>query len=366
MIRVLQVIGGLNRGGAETMIINLYRAINHDEIQFDFVIHDITQDAYIKEIQALGGRIFVFPKFTGKNVIAYRRHWRKFLGQHPEYKILHSHIRSYAVVFLPIAKKMGLKTIVHSHSTSNGNGIKSKIKAVLQKPLTKQADYLFACSEISGKWLFGEDGIKQDNYFMIKNAIDAERYRFNLEVREKVRKQLGISNQTVYGHVGRLSEPKNHGFLLQVFQEIHHRNANTVLLIVGSGELESEINNTVKQYNLSDCVKLLGSRSDIPELMQAMDIFLFPSLWEGLPVTVVEAQAAGLPCLVSDAVTKEVFLSDAVQYLPITEGINVWVEKALSIRNRFVNATDEVIRKGFDINSTARWLTDFYRGILNE
>lgn len=366
MIRVLQVIGGLNRGGAETMIINLYRAVNHDEIQFDFIIHDERQNAYIDEIKSMGGRVFTFPKFTGKNIVSYRKHWHDFLVEHSEYRIVHSHVRSYAVVFFPVAKKLGLTTIVHSHSTSNGSGVKGKIKNFMQLPLRWQADYLFGCSEISGKWLFGNSAVKKENYYTIKNAIDVERYRFNEVIRNQMRENLGVNGLRVYGHVGRLSEPKNHMFLLDVFKEIHKRDEKTVLLIAGSGELKSLIEKKIRDEGLFDCVRMLGARNDIPELMQAMDVFLFPSLWEGLPVTVVEAQAAGLPCYVSDTVTKEVHLSEAVQYLPITDGTDVWADRTINVCERYPNAADDVIKNGFDIHATANWITEFYRSIVNE
>lgn len=367
MIRVLQVLGGLNRGGAETMVMNLYRALNHQEIQFDFIIHSQTQNDYREEIENLGGRVFVFPSFKIYNVIQYRNKWKKFLQEHPEYKILHSHVRSYASVFFPIAKKYGLKTIVHSHSTSNGSGLKSKVKNLLQKPLVRQSDYLFACSGISGKWLFGDKGIKQDNYYLVKNSIDVGKYRFNLNIRESYRKKLSIENKIVFGHVGRLSEPKNHKFLLKVFSEIVKKEKNAVLVIVGDGELRESIQKRIGELYLQDNVYLLGSRNDVANILQAMDVFLFPSLWEGLPVTVVEAQAAGLPCIISDTITEEVKLSSNVIYLPINEGTKVWTETALNmVDRRFPEDADLVVKAGFDVQTTAKWLTDFYRGLINE
>ena len=367
MIRVLQVLGGLNRGGAETMVMNLYRALDHKEIHFDFIIHSYTQNDYREEIENLGGRIFVFPTFKAYNAIQYRNKWNRFLNEHTEYKIVHSHVRSYASVFFPIAQKHGLKTIVHSHSTSNGFGIKSQIKNLLQKPLAKQSDYLFACSGISGKWLYGEKGVKQDNYYLVKNSIDVEKYRFDLNIRKCYRRDLAIENKIVFGHVGRLSEPKNHRFLLEVFMEIVRKENNAVLIIVGDGELKKIIQNQIEELCLQDNVYMLGSRNDVAEILQAVDVFLFPSLWEGLPVTVVEAQAAGLPCIISDTITEEVKLSPNVIYLPINKGTKIWTENALKmINSRYPESADLVVSAGFDVQTTAKWLTDFYRGLINE
>ncbi len=362
-MRVLQVLGGLNRGGAETMVMNLYRAVDKSRVQFDFIIHSPKENAYRQEIEALGGRVYVFPRLTAKNVRRYRRHWDTFLGEHPEYRILHSHVRSYAVVFLGIARRHGLTTIVHSHSTSNGSGAKARVKGLLQRPLRKRADYLFACSRISGEWLFGKRAVEAPNYRMIKNAIDTERYRVSAAVREQTRRALGVENAVVYGHVGRLSEPKNHPFLLRVFRELATENPDAVLLLVGEGGCRAAIEAQVKELGLEHRVILTGARSDVPQLLSAMDVFLFPSLWEGLPVTVVEAQVAGLPCLVSDTVTEEVAVSAAVTYLPIDRGTACWVEAARAAVGKRFDVIDDIRRAGFDVHRSAEELTEFYGSI---
>lgn len=366
MMRVLHVLGGLNRGGAETMVMNLYRTIDRGKVQFDFIIHNNMYDDYRGEIEKMGGKIFVFPIFKGYNSIQYKRVWKTFLTNHPEYKIVHSHVRSYASVFLPIAKKYGLKTIVHSHSTSNGSGLKSIVKYILQKPLVNQADYLFACSQISGEWLFGKKGIKKSNYYMVKNSIKVEKYRFSEATRDIYRNKLKLENKIAFVHIGRLSKAKNHSFLLKVFRKILDIESNAVLVIIGNGELKTQIENQIHDLSLEDNVYMLGAREDVASLLQAMDLLLFPSLWEGLPVTVVEAQASGLPCLVSNTVTQEVNLSSCVKYLPIDEGVDIWAESAIkNVNYRFPEAADLVISSGYDVNVTAKWLIDFYRGMLD-
>lgn len=362
-IRILHVIGGLNRGGAETMIMNLYKAIDKSKVQFDFVIHKADENDYISEIEALGGKVFVFPNFTGKNYFSYKRYWTIFLREHPEYKILHSHIRSYAIIFIKIAKNFGLKTIIHSHSTSNGRGIKAYIKNFLQLPIRWESDYLFACSKISGEWLFGEKAVNGENYRMVKNAINTDAYRLNLSIRSEYRSILNVNGKTVYGHVGRLSEPKNHRFLLKVYRDILKVEPESVLLLVGEGACRAQIETWIKELDISENVIMTGSRNDIPQLLGAMDVFLFPSLWEGLPMTVIEAQAAGLPCLISDKITSEVGISAAVQYLPIDQGTDCWVEGALrSVGKRF-SVIENIKQSGFDVSISAKELESFYKSL---
>lgn len=363
MIRVLHVLGGLNLGGAETMVMNLYRAIDRSQIQFDFIIHLQEHQAYEDEIREMGGRIYRFPKFSGKNIFEMRRIWKQFFLKHPEYKILHSHIRSYASVYIPIAKAAGLTTIVHSHSTSNGSGIASVGKAILQYPLRYQADYFFACSKEAGEWLFGKHIVQGEKYHMVPNAIDIEKYRVVPEIRKFYRKELGVENKRVFLHVGRLHPAKNHRFLLELFAAWVKENPDDVLLIVGEGGLRDEIEHIISELGILKSVIILGARNDVHKLMQAADCFLFPSLWEGLPVTVVEAQAAGLPCLVSANVTDDVFISPLTVKLPIDQGIECWISKMRELNYARMDVTADIQKAGFDVQVLARQMQEFYEGI---
>lgn len=364
-IRILQVLGGLNRGGAETMVMNLYRAIDKNLIQFDFVIHNEGERAYFDEINSLGGKIFIFKKFNPCGIGLYKKQWKKFFSEHPEYKIVHSHVRSYATFIFEIAHKYGLKTISHSHSTSNGKGFGAILKKIFQYPLRYQADYLYACSTEAGKWLFGKDAIKRPNYKMIKNAIDTKKFAFNDSVRMTYRKEMNLENKIVYGHVGRLAEPKNHRFLLNIFSALKKENKQAVLMLIGEGPYRNNVEKQIKELGLSDSVIMLGWRSDINNLLMAMDVFLFPSIWEGLPVAVIEAQAAGLPCLISDKVTTEVAVSEAVTYLSINHGVACWkaaAEKVVGIRYNVVN---QIKKAGFDVETSAAYLMSEYMGMLS-
>lgn len=360
-IRVLHILNAMNRGGAESMVMNLYRAVDRSIIQFDFIVHSEKKGEFNDEIEQLGGKIYVCPKFKGHNIFQYKLWWETFFREHKEYRILHSHIRSCASLYIPVAKKHGLKTIIHSHSTSNGKGFKSLAKKILQYPLRYQADYLVACSKEAGEWLFGKAYLRRGKYMIIPNAVDVKKFSLNENVRNDYRKQLGVEGKIVFGNVGRFHESKNHMFLLDVFSEIHRRNGNTVLMLVGDGYLRSVIENRIHQLGLDNSVILTGTRSDVPNLMQAMDVFLFPSLWEGLPVTLVEAQAAGLPCLVSDRITTDADISNLIHRLSIDD-VSKWADLALSPLVRH-DVSKEIKASGFDIKDSAKFLTTFYQKI---
>jgi len=365
-IRILHMIGSLNVGGSQSLIINLYKNIDRTKYQFDFVIDKPNETYYKNLIESMGGKIYVMPSFNGINFSQIRKSWKEFLLSHREYKILHSHVRSYASIYLPVAKKCGVKTIVHSHSTSNGSGIKSFAKKVLQYPLRFVSDYYFACSKESAKWLFGNRVSKSSKCVVLKNAINTEQYLLDEKIRSEYRNQLHIHNNLVYLHVGRLHESKNHMFLLDVFGALHKMNDETKLLIVGDGDLKEKIQNKICDLKLSDSVFLLGNRDDVPQLMMASDCFLFPSNWEGLPVTVVEAQASGLECFISDRITKEVQVSDLVHYLSIDNGIDIWIDSLKGFKYQKKDVREYIIDSGFDVRSTSNLLCDFYQRIVND
>lgn len=365
-MRILHMIGSLEMGGAQTMVMALYRSIDRTKTQFDFVIDSDVQSVFVDEIQELGGKIYSFPKFNGKNYGEVCSAWNVFFRNHPEYKILHSHVRSYASIFLPIAKSHGLKTMIHSHNTSNGKGIIAIAKKILQYPLRFQADYFFGCSEIAGQWLFGKKVIKSGRYFMLKNAVDIERFTYRQETRKRIRKELGIAeNDLVIGHIGRMHPQKNHKFLLDCFCEIAKQRNDAKLLLLGDGELRGDILAHIQHLDLEKRVLLLGIQKKPEEYLSAMDCMMLPSLHEGLPVVVVEAQANGLHCFVSDTVTKEVQLSHLVKYLPITEGTAPWVNAVLSCDYRHEDVATKIKAGGFCVKSTAQWLCDFYQSIVN-
>lgn len=357
MIRILQVVGGLNTGGAENLLMSIYRAIDRNEIQFDIIKHSKMPQFFDDEIRRLGGCIYSCPQYKGWNHMQYVKWWEEFFAKHTEYRIIHSHIRSTASIFLKIASKHGLVTIAHSHNTSNGKGISSFAKQYLQKSLAKNVDFRFACSEESGKWLFGENY----DFTIIKNGIDLRRFTFSEEARKNVRKELKISDDEILvGHIGRLNTQKNHLFLLDIFDEIYKHNSKAKLIMLGEGPLEAEILEKRESLQSKNAIQYLGVKGNTQDYYSAMDCFVLPSLWEGLPVALVEAQAEGLPCFVSNTITNEVKLSDELHYLPINLGTGIWKDTILANDLKRYDAKNRIIEAGFDINDTAEKLSQFY------
>jgi len=365
-IRVLQVLASLDRGGAETLIMNIYKKIDRSRVQFDFVVNEREREySYEKEIKELGGKIFYVPRFNIDNCLFYIRAWENLLSAHPEWRIIHGHYTSLAFIYLGIAKAQKRVTIAHSHTAGGDGSLKSYMKVLLQYPLRYIADYLFACSESAAKWMFGK---YYSSAYIINNAIDAKRFVFREDIRKLKRKELGIENKFVVGHIGRFQTPKNHNFLIDIFKIIHKRYNNSVLLLVGDGELRQSIEKKVNYLGLSNDVIFTGVRSDIPDLLQAMDVFVFPSLYEGFGIVVVEAQAAGLHCIVADTVPKEAFVTSLIESIPLTEKEEIWAERVLKYNNGYkrLNTYEEVKSKGYDIYETAKWLEEFYLNIWRE
>lgn len=359
MIRILHVLGALDRGGAETMVMNLYRKINRENVQFDFVIHTTKKCAYTDEIIRLGGQIYTVPRFKGTNIFNYIKAWKSFFEAHPEYHIVHGHMRSTASIYLGIAKQHGLYIIAHSHNTSSGNGISALVKDTLQFTLRYIADYYFACSEEAGEWLFGKRVVKSANFKVLANAIEVRKFQYNPRVREEVREQLGLNGKMVLGHVGRFHPQKNHNFLIQVFEEVHKIRPDSLLLLVGEGELKESVEKKVQQLSLSDSVIFLGERDDVHELLQAMDVFLFPSVYEGLGIVAIEAEAAGLKVICSQNIPKAVNIAREVYFLPLD--LSLWKKEILlsDVYERKSNA-ELIVKAGYDIETTSVWLERFY------
>ena len=357
MRRILQYIGSLDRGGAQSAIMNLYGEIDRGEWQFDFVTHDARPGELEQKVKELGGQVYHLPSLEEAGPFGFVAGWRRFLTKHDEWRVLHSHMRSTASLVLPAAKKAGMATIVHSHSTRNDGNAKVLVKAALQLPIRYQADFLVGCSSEAGRWLFGKRAFESDRYVYLPNAIDLGRYRFDEEKRAAMRSMLGIGDGLVFGHVGRLHESKNHDFLIEVFEGLRKRFPGSVLLLVGDGPLHAHIEGLIEKKGLADSVLMLGDRSDVPDLLQVMDAFLFPSRWEGLPVSVVEALASGLPCYISDTVTHDVDICNDVRRLPIDD-VNAWVE-AVNPKGRLDDG--KAIRiAGFDIHDSVRTLVGLY------
>lgn len=364
MMRILHVFGNLNRGGAESLIMSIYRNIDRTKIQFDFIVHTDKNSDFDKEINELGGKIYSVPKYNASNHLEYIKTWNSFFSEHPEYKVIHGHVRSTASIYLAIAKRHRLKTISHSHSTSSGTGLASIAKNVLQFPIRFISDYFFACSQDAGNWLFGKKICKKNNFYIVNNAIETEKYIYNSKTRNLIREEFDIKNKFVIGHVGSFQQAKNHNFLLEVFKEIHNLDNNSVLMLIGDGNLKEKILNKIDLLGLSDSVILTGVREDVSDLYQAMDIFVFPSIFEGLGIVLIEAQAAGLKSFVSESIPKEAFITNLAKSISINESPDYWAKRILSEKNYIrENTLQKIYKKQYDIKNVSEWLFEFYRKV---
>ena len=362
-IRILHVIGVMHHGGAETMIMNFYRHIDRTKVQFDFVENEGMFADYDEEIRALGGRIYHCPRYRGRNHFQYVAWWKQFLAEHGgEYKAVHGHIGSTAAIYLKLARDAGLYTIAHSHSISFFN-LKGVVYQMYAYPTRFIADYFFGCSTLAGITRYGRRVCKDPGKFkMLNNAIETERFAFNAEIRERMRRELGVADKTVIGHVGRFALPKNHVFLLEVFEQIHRANPDTCLLLVGDGELRGKIEEQAAQAGLTGSVIFAGVHNDVSPFYQAMDVFVMPSLFEGLPLTILEVQSSGLPCVISDKIPEECIQSTGlITIRSLEETAEQWaahiLERCTQPRE---DHSHEVRDNGFDIVQTAKWLENFY------
>lgn len=388
-IHVLHVLGGVGLGGAESRIMDLYRQMNREEIQFDFLVHDLAvrngflevrQDGgtekkqgkthghvrkpqfYDEEIQAMGGHIYVLPKFKVYNYFSYKRAVRDFFAAHREFQVVQGHMTSTAGIYLPIAKKSGVPVVAaHARNAGVVKGLKGLATRFFRRGLAGKADYCFACSALAGQDVFGGEAMNTGRVKIIHNAIDVERFTYDEKVRQEVRAQLGISDGLVLGHVGRFEYQKNHPYLMDVFAAVCRERQDARLLLLGEGVDKPAMEEKCRQLGIADRVRFLGNRRDAQRFYQAMDLFLLPSFFEGLPGVLVEAQAAGLRCIVSDTVTREAQATDLVTYLSIGEPPARWaaeIIKQADYDRR--NTAQEMRAAGFDVRTQAQGYRRFY------
>lgn len=360
-IRVLQVVTIMNRGGLETMLMNYYRKLDKSKIQFDFMTNRVERGHYDDEIEALGGKIYRLSPIKPGNYKKYFKELDNFFNKHKEYKVVHSHINENSGFVLKVAKKAGIECrIAHSHLSDLKFDYKYPFRVYARKNLKGNVSDYFACSERAGQWLFGKEISSLGKVTVLNNAVDTEKFKINNDIRDKVRMKLGVEEKKVIGHVGRFNPQKNHEFLIDVFNEVYKKDKNTVLLLVGDGYLKEKIKEKVKKLNLEQGVKFLGVREDIPELMQAMDLFLFPSQFEGLAVVMVEAQAAGLKVITSTGVTKESDITNNVEFIDLSKGAEYWANAVINSDFEKKDSINMMIKKGYDSTNNVKWLSNFY------
>ena len=364
-MRVLQVIGVMDRGGAETMVMNLYRAMDRKRIQFDFLVHEQREGDYDAEIERLGGRFFRVPRFTGLNAGTYRRSVRALFAEHPEWRVVHGHIGSCAPVYLSEAKRVGAFTIAHSHAQNYVGGLAGLAFNVAAHPVRRVADYFMACSREAGLDRFGGAIVEGERFAIVPNGIDMTRYACDEAAHEQAKAELGLSGHPVVCHTGRLIPVKNHEFLLQVFSQVVREFPDAVLLCAGRGELEESLKARADELGLGEAVRFLGVVDDVPRLLRAADTFVFPSVNEGLALSAVEAQASGLPTIVSTGVPELAVVSDRTRRMPLSAGAEAWAGECVRMLHAAADsarsdACEQVRAHGFDIADTSARLAAFY------
>lgn len=368
-VRILHILGNTQLGGAESRIMDLYRHMDRSVVQFDFVVHSKEEGYFNEEIRKLGGRIFRVPRFRVLNYFSYCRAWKKLLQEHrdadgrSEFHMIQGHMTSTAAIYLPIARKCGIETtIAHARSAGVDKGLKGILTRFLRRNLSKKADYLFTCSELAGISVFGKKAVKQGRTRFLPNAIDCQKFAPDPLVREKIRRELGIENCYVIGHVGRFHYAKNHEYLLRVFAELVKRKTRDyVLLLLGEGSGMEDIRILSRELGIEDKVYFLGNKSNVNDYYQAMDYFVYPSRFEGMPGTIVEAQTAGLRCLMSDTICKEVIATELVTTRSISEDPGLWADEIEQhLQYQRSSRVDEMKELGFDVHGQAMLMTDFY------
>lgn len=363
-IRILHVLGSTNLGGAESRIMDLYRHIDREKIQFDFLVHSTKEGFFEPEIKQMGGNIYYLPSFRVYNYLKYKRACREFFETHGEFKAVQGHMTSTASIYLPQAKKVGIPiTIAHARSAGVDAGIKGYITKLLRKNLFRKCDYMFACSDLAARAVFGDKRYEEGSTVFIPNAVDTADFAPDSEMRERIRAEYGLEDSFVIGHVGRFHYAKNHEFLVEIFAHILDKKDNAKLFLLGDGPRRAEMEAKVRELGIDKAVIFAGNKNPVAPFYQAFDAFLFPSRFEGMPGTVVEAQASGVPCLVSDSVTPQVKVTELVSFMALEKSSSEWAE---GLERHTEKCKKEVKKKialsdtNYDVNCQVKRYEQFY------
>ena len=361
-LHVLHVFGRLNRGGAESRVMDLYRNVDRTKVQFDFMQHTTKVCDFQPEIEQLGGKVYHVPPFRFWNYFSYCKAWKQFIREHPEIRIVHGHMTSTASIYLPIVHKKGVFTIAHSRNAGVDKGIKGKLTKFLRRNLTEKCDRCFACSKLAGEAVFGKEAMEQGNVTIIPNAIDAARFTFDPEVRKQKREELHIQpEEFLIGEVGRFDPQKNQKYAVEILAECRKKNFPAKLILIGEGPLMETVRQQVEELQLQEYVIFTGLQKNVVPFYQAMDFFLLPSFYEGLPGVAVEAQASGLRGILSDAITTETAMTSLMEFRNVQEPAEVWADRIMACGHyERQNTLKEMQEAGFDVKNLAKRLQDFY------
>lgn len=364
-VKVLAIVSQMNRGGLESRLMDIIRNLDFSRVQLDIYTYRLEPGVLDEEAKSYGCKIYYNKPLTFKNMFGYVQYFVDFLKQHPEYKIVHAHQDAWCSVFCKGAKKAGVPIrIAHSRTAVSTVDLKSIMKNIIKLPVGKYATHFFAVSDLAGKWLFGNKKVDAGKVEIWHNAIEASKYQYDEKNRIEKRKELQVEEKFVILHVGNFTPPKNHERIVKIFAEICKKQEDAVLLLVGREE-NPNIRVMVKEMGLEQKVLFLGTRTDIAELLSAGDVFLFPSIFEGMPGAVIEAQTSGLPCVISDSITREVCITKNIVQISLAAGDEIWAEQVLTQKNADREASLEQVKEaGYDIESLVKKLTEFYEDVI--
>lgn len=360
-IRVLQVVTQMNRAGMESRLMDIYRHLDRTKVQFDFYTFRSEEGQFDQEIMSMGANVYYNQPIEVRHMYHNRREFKKFLQDHPEYKIVHVHMNAWCGLLLKAAKEVAIPVrIAHSRTALDQIMLKNIAKNIIKVTVNRYATHRFAVSRKAGVWLFGKRAEKKGLVEVWPNAIEFEKFHYDPELRKDIRQVLDVSNNFVLMHVGNYRFEKNHQFLLRVFASVKKMDPSAKLVLVGGGDW-TDIRKKAEQMSIADSVIFTGSRPDVERLLQAGDVFVFPSLYEGMPGAVLEAQASGLPCIISDCITDEVCITPLVEQLSLTLSPEKWAMRILETEQITRENTElYFVKNGFDIKNLTEKLTRFY------
>ena len=365
-IKILQIFTVLNKGGAETNLMNYYRNMDRSQFQIDFLVHRET-GFFEEELIKSGSKIFRLPAILPWKLKEYKKAVKNFFEEHNDYDIIHGQCSELGVFIYEEAKRRRIPVIIaHAHNNRMDRDKKLVFRLMWKKRMRKSINAYFTCGKEAAENLFGKNLARQS--YQMNNAIEVENFQFNQEIREKKRKELQAEETINLVNIGRFNTQKNQSFLLEVFAKLIKLNKKYKLFLVGQGELESQLREKAKQLKIEQDVEFLGLRNDVPELLQAMDIFLFPSLHEGFSVAFVEAQTTDVKAVISDGVPQEsILIPENVTVIPLKNSAQQWAEKIAEINNfERKNVADLIKEKGYDIKENAQKLEKKYKELIQQ
>ncbi len=364
-VRVLMVVTQMNRAGIESLLMDVYRGIDRELVQFDFYTFRETPGQFDDEIFSLGGKVYYNAPLSVGKLFEIPKRFERFFYAHPEYRMIHAHMNQWCGWILKGAKAAGVPVrIAHAHTSLVKGSVKNTVKNLIKRTTNRYATYKIAVSDKAAAWLYGKRAVERGEVHFWKNSIREDAFVFSEVLRKQKREELGLGSAFTLIHVGNLRREKNHPYLFRVFAEVLKQRPESRLLLIGSDMSNGALEDLAEKLGIREQSLFLGSRSDVPQLLQAGDVFVFPSFYEGFPCAVLEAQAAGLPCLISDTITSEVAVTTLVEQRSIQEEPRMWAETVLAMgAAKRYSTSAEIAAAGYSLSESTARTQAFY---LNE